>query len=355
MATEKLTAQQRAMLFGASTRQHFQMIGQQEVQGGAQTMEFRVPKARIMQGLKVLVTGKIKVTHASGTAYPMRPLDVYRCLRRISVDFNNGFSPVVVSGEEMALTNMLYPNPGMILPAEDETTLATAPASLQASADGTVNDFAFLLDIPLTINYRDPVGLVLAQNQETSISCVIDIANAVDMLHGAAGYSAEFESIKVVVGEQSYSVPSDSRAFPDLSVLKVLDSRSEHFTTGQNYIKMMTGQIYRKIIFKFEDVDGNPFTDDDIASNIEIILNTADIPYAVNPKMLRKINTMQAGIPYPEGCYYFSFDFQGINGYGGSRDYIDAERITELAVRFNAGKAGKLTIVSEKLSRLIAG
>ena len=94
---------------------------------------------------------------------------------------------------------------------------------------------------------------------------------------------------------------------------------------------------------------------DDITSNIELVLNTADVPYSVSPKMLKHINTMQAGISYPDGCYYFSFDFQGVNGYGGSRDYIDAERITEFAVRFNAAKAGKLTIISEKLSRLIAG
>ena len=67
------------------------------------------------------------------------------------------------------------------------------------------------------------------------------------------------------------------------------------------------------------------------------------------------VNLQQMGLPYPEGCYYLSFDYQGILGYGGSRDYVDAERITELAVRFNAAKSGKLTIVSEKLSRLIAG
>ena len=71
--------------------------------------------------------------------------------------------------------------------------------------------------------------------------------------------------------------------------------------------------------------------------------------------MLRAVNKMQNGLEMPQGVYFWSFDWQGTIGYGGSRDYIDAERVSEFAVRFNSGKAGKLTVVSEKLSRLIAG
>ena len=53
--SNQLTAQQRAALFGASTRQHWQMIGKQEVTGGAQTIQFRVPKARILRGMKLWI------------------------------------------------------------------------------------------------------------------------------------------------------------------------------------------------------------------------------------------------------------------------------------------------------------
>lgn len=354
MANDKLTAQQRAQLFGASTRQHFQMLGMQQVSGGAQTVSFRVPKARIMQGVKLYVEGKMKLTHASATTRNVGNLDVYKCIRRLSIDFNNGFMPVVCSGEEMALVNMLYPNPEMVKRGSG-ATLATAPENWTVSADGADNDFSFMLDVPLTINYRDPVGLVLAQNAETNIDISIDIANAVSMVDNASGYTADFTSLKITPMVASFSVPSDSRAFPDMSVLKIVDSRTETFTAGQSYIKLPTGMIYRKLIFKFEDTSGTPLTVDQITSNIELVLNTADVPYSVSPKMLKAINTMQAGTEFPAGVYYFSFDFQGINGYGGSRDYIDAERITEFAIRFNAACAGKLTIVSEKLSRLIAG
>ena len=348
-----ITAQQRAALFGASTRQHYQMLGMKEVTGGAQSVVWRIPKSRLVAGMKLLVEGKIKTTGSA--AVNIGKLDIYKVLRLVSVDFNNGFRPTVVSGYEHALINMLYPMPETVMAATDDSTLCKCPASIAASSSGSETAFSFTLDMPLTLNYRDPVGLVLAQNQETNIDLSVDVANPVAVINNKSGYTAEFTSLKITPMVMSYSIPSDSRAFPDMSVLKILDSRNETFTSGQSYIKLPTGMIYRKMILKFENEDGTPMSIDDITSNIDIVFNTADVPYTVSPKMLRAVNIQQSGVKFPDGVYFFSFDYQGVLGYGGSRDYIDSERITELAVRFNANKSGKLTVISEKISRLIAG
>lgn len=331
----KLTAQQRAALFAASTRQHFQMIGKQNVSGGAQTVEFRVPKARILQGVRLLVSYKATgATFANG-------FDPYKVLRRISIDLNNGFQPITCSGYEAALINTLYPH-GEMVPADTEKKDIRLA---NIAEDGTVE---FMLDMPLTLNYRDTSGLVLAQNQETSIDVRIDIDNP-----SAVGGSA-YESFSVEAMTTTFSVPARSDWFPDLSILKVQDSRNETFTAGSAYIKLPTGMIYRKVILCFTDADGNPMDVDKITSNIELVLNTADTPYSISPKMLRKLNLMQSGVEMPTGVYFWSFDWQGIIGMGGSRDYIDAERVSEFSVRFNAAEAGKLTIISEKISRLVA-
>lgn len=351
----QLTAQQRAALFGASTRQHWQMIGKQEVTGGAQTIQFRVPKARILRGMKLWVEAKMKVKHASSSSVALpSTVSPYKLFRLITVDFNNGFRPIAVAGDELALNNMLYTEPHMVENAADGSTLCKCPSPLTASSSGAENTISFMLDVPLGLNYRDPVGLVLAQNAETSIDLTLDVANAAAIIDSASGYTCDFSNVKIEVMCDTFSIPADSRAWPDFSVLKILDSRNEAITQGQNYVKLPVGMIYRKLILKFEDTNGAAFSDDDITSNIDLVMNTADTPYSVSPKMLRAIDKQQAGLDFPKGTYYFSLDFQGVNGYGGSRDYIDAERITELAVRFTSGKAGKLTIISEKLSRLIA-
>ena len=91
-----ITAQQRAALFGASTRQHYQMLGMKEVTGGAQSVVWRIPKSRLVAGMKLLVEGKIKTTGSA--AVNIGKLDIYKVLRVVSVDFNFGLRPSFVSG-----------------------------------------------------------------------------------------------------------------------------------------------------------------------------------------------------------------------------------------------------------------
>ena len=351
--TQQLTPQQRAALFAANTRQHFQMIAQQEATSGGTMLSFRMPKSRILQSIKILVDAKIKVKHASGTAFTTNMLTPYKVLRNIIVDYNNGFAPIRAGAADIALMNMLNPNAHMLVPAVDDSTNCKCPATFTASSAGASNEFSFELDIPLTLNERDPVGLVLAQNAETNIDMTIDIANGSEIVDNASGYSVEIESVKVTPMTSSFSIPADSRAFPDMSVLKIMDARNEDFSSGQSHIKLPVGQIYRKMILKFTKTDGSPMTDGDITSNIDLVFNTADVPYSINPRMLRALNKTMIGKAMPSGIYFWDWSYQGISNYGGSRDTIDTETITEFMIRFTSGVAGKVTIISEKLSRLI--
>ena len=347
-STQKLTAQQRAQLFAASTRQHFQMIGTKKVVGGAQTVEFSIPKARILQGLRLLVEFTPNANYGAGITEKNNRFIPYKVLRRISLDLNNGFQPIIVSGDEACMINTMFPHGEMVVPPDSTKKDVLETLCAVSSEDGKT---AFMLDLPLTLNYRDTSGLVLAQNQETQITLSVDIADASVLGDGVT----EYTDMTITAMTTTFSVPAKSEWFPDLSILRVLSSRNEHFSAGNNYVQMQTGMIYRKILLVFQNEDGTPMTDEDITSNIELVFNTADIPYSISPKMLRKTNLMQTGVGLPDGCYFWSFDWQGIVGMGGSRDYIDAERLSELAVRFTSAKAGKITIVSDKISRLIAG
>ena len=353
MANEKLTAQQRAQLFASMTRQHHQMIGTKTVTGGAQTVEFTIPKTRLLQAIRVHVSGKIKVTGSSNVA--LGKMDIYKAIRQCIIDLNNGFRPVQVSGEHAALLSMIGPRSEMWVPSSDGSTLAKCPAQLSASTSGVENDFSFYLDLPLTTNERDMTGIVLAQSQETLITLGLDVANAAAVINNKSGYTCDFTTMTFKVQTVSYSIPSDSRCMPDLSILVIKDQKSDVFTSGQNSINLPTGMIYRKMLFKFENEDGTPMNLNQITSNIEIVLNTADTPYVIDPTMLRAWNKLQTGVEMPEGVFFYDFSYQGAASYGGARDLLDAERITFLEIRFNAATGGKLTVVSEKLSRLIAG
>lgn len=370
-----ISPQQRALNFGAYTRQHIQTLGSQT--GGAGShFEFEVPKARLLQAINLLVEVELK---ASAEGFSMTQttesdlMDLYNVLKRVSVDYNNGFSPIVGSGKDIAVTNMLRVGSDTILPSfyEDATMLTmtrqidgepivinTTGAKFHtysvALPEGKAFKYYFNLEIPLTLNDRDPAGLVLAQNGQTLINFSMDIESVMNIVNTIGSFNVD--KVKVTPQLISFSIPNAENAFPDLSVLKVLDSRKETFTGGgSNLVKLPTGMIYRKIVLYFEDENGNPMDVDDITSNIELLLNTADIPYSINPRQLRLRTTAQTGGCLPKGYYAFDFSCQGTNpNYGGSRDYIDAETITTFEMRFTTATSGKVTIISEKISRLKA-
>lgn len=227
--------------------------------------------------------------------------------------------------------------------------------TMTASSTGADNDVDFYLELPITINPRDPIGLILLQNSETNVDLKIDTCNGSEMFNDVSttGYTIELHTIECEVCCETFSIPSNTNAYPDLSVIKLVNGRSDAMASvGQQVIKLSTGTIYRKIILKFEDSNGKPMTDTDL-TNIELIFNQADVNYSISPSMLRAINTKELGFELPQGVYVFDFSSGGnITNYGGTRDYIDTEKLTEFWVRTSTGKTGKVKIVTECLARL---
>ena len=58
---EQLSANQRAQIFNLSTRQNYQMLSKKSVTGGAQSIEFEIPKARYLSNIFVRVKAVINV------------------------------------------------------------------------------------------------------------------------------------------------------------------------------------------------------------------------------------------------------------------------------------------------------
>lgn len=354
MSTQ-ITPQQRAQNFGAYTRQHKQTLGSKTGHANDH-IEFEVPKARLLQGISLLC--KVVVNKGAGVLEfnsVNDKLSLYDVLRRISIDYNNGFSPVVASGKDIAVLNMLRIDPKTIIPTSTrDFSLCTITNDIEYETNEYLTvktedekiEYYFMLELPLTLNERDPVGLILAQNGQTLINFSVDIANKV--------MDKEVESVKVTPIITSFSVPTSELAFPDLSVLKVVDSRKEVFSAGApNVIKLPIGMIYRKIIFGLFDENGKAITPDKITSNIELIFNGADVPYSVDPQALRLMTVTATGSRLPDGYYAFDFATAGVPNMAGSRDYIDCETLSTFEVRFTSSESGKLTIISEKISRLV--
>jgi hypothetical protein len=348
-----ITAQQRAALFAQSSRQNIQMLPKQSVSSGASSMQVTFPKARLLSKVLLDFTATVNIKHATLTTIPVTPFTPFMLIRRISIDLNNGFSAFTIDGRSLAMYNMVRLNPDIVLGQKNNSRGMNYVPDFVANASGADNTFKFHLELPITLNQRDPVGLILLQNESTQVNLTVDLVNGAEMFNSPSGYTVNVKNVEMLASTETFSLPAISEAFPDLSVLKLVSARTESFPgAGPSIIKMNVGTIYRKLLLYITKADGTPYTDDEINSNIELMFNQADIPYSVSPVSLAHKNESDLGFALPTGMYLFDFSNQGIPNLGGSRDYIDTEKLTEFWIRFSTTDTGKITTITECLSRL---
>lgn len=352
---ETLTASQRTNMFNLSTRQNYQMLAKKSVTGGSQSIEFEIPKARYLSNIWVKVKATVNMKHETVKTVPTEALEPFRIFDRITLDLNNGFAPYSASGEMVGIYNALAFN-GM--PVLENGCAYRNVADHTASATGVDNIIEFCVQLPLTLNKRDTTGLILAQNQTTLINARFDVtANGLNLFRELEkdGFEMEIKKVDVEAMTETFSIPSNPQARPDISAIKLCIGKTDSIVSGgQHILKMVTGSIYRKMIMYITDEQGKPVDTDYITSNIEILFNQADVNYSVSPAMLRAINNFEYGFELPKGVFVFDFSNNGIVNYGGSRDLIDSGNLSELWVRFTTVNGGKVHVLNETISRLTA-
>ena len=362
MAEQTLTAQQRAQLFAMSTRQNLQMLSKQHLASTPGTVQITLPKARLLSNIMVRVSGELYMNPAGDESYSGGQVynDIFtpfKCIRRVSLDLNNGFQPFVLSGTEIAMLNMVDINAGIMAQG---TQYINFPKYLEQNEingyaqSGQPVNFDFTFSLPITTSPKDPIGLILLQNEQTNVTLNVDFGMGNEMMKHVSGVNFELKNMSVKTCLETFSIPANANAMPDLSVLKLTMGRKDSMpTAGQQVIKLTTGQIYRKIIFRVLNENDQPVADEFINSDIALVFNQADTNYSISPEMLRLVNTKELGIELPKGCYVFDFSSGGsFPNMGGTRDFIDSANLSEFWLRFNTNGKGRVEIVTETLSRL---
>lgn len=333
MAEQKITVQQRMLNFASLTRQNMHMLPKQIANEEYTTLQFTYPKTRLLAQTFL----RVKVTVADGVAKDNEtPFDKFAILRKITLDLNNGFMPLVMSGKELAMYNSI-------------ATHSNKVVGENGLLKGDATEYEFVLEIKNTLNDSMLQGMILLQNNATMVTLNVDIGKVADALKSGTLTSVEVQPMIV-----TYTIPAAEAAFPDISVLKLMQAKTHTFTSGGDHlIYLDTGTIYRKLAFYITDENGAPMTADKIKGNIELAFNTADIPYSITADMLRALNVDQFGNRMPEGYYIFDFSSQSpLIGYGGSRDYIDTAKLTQFTLKVNTDAACAVTTITEQLSRL---
>lgn len=340
MAQEQrqLTPQEKAMLFNQNTRQHLIALPSRALPPST-TVEIEIPKVRLTSRILLELSGTVTMT-GTGSA-TLNPSRAARFIRNLRLSINNGFNPFQISGRGLFLYNHLL-NSGVGETVDEQNTLGVTR--------GVANPFRLFLEVPITLNQRDTIGLINTANQQTTVTLVIDTDTLASLFTSSeTGLTSD---IRITPHVESFAIPQNPQAIPDLSILKLVHEFSQAIpSAGDVTFDLQTGLVYRKIIAIYEDAAGVGLPDTAL-SNFNLVLNQADFPYMVTPQTLRDLNHKAYSHALPAGVYVFDFTGGTQPNYGGSRDYIDTERLTEFWLRVNSNTAGRVTVITETLARL---
>jgi hypothetical protein len=345
----KLTPAQRAMLFEQATRQH-RLKGATMAFAENASLSQVLPKSRFLSKIYLMVEGTYKLTHASKTTFAPAVFDKFNLIRNIRLNINNGFSPFNISGAMLYGYNLQHRADYI---TDDLNVLNYM--SNTVSSGGATNTVRYMVELPITVNQRDALGLINLQHGTTQVELNID-CNPVSKIMTDTDVTVSNVSINITPILETYSVPSFEEAIPDYTVVKIVNEQRETATAnGETVIKLPVGLTYRKLlVYIASDSVFTPISSDNV-TNFALSFNQADTPYDMPAKFVQALNTTEYGKALPAGYYAFDFSDNGIPNYGGGRDYIDTEKLTEFWLKVNLANTSGNTyiyVISEKLAQM---
>jgi hypothetical protein len=360
-SNSNISPAQRAANFNLLTRRHWKPLPPISVTENTDAPLITFLKVGLLSRVRLLVQGTMTVTHASLTTYTPALGGPFNLFRRVNLEINNGYNPFQLTGIGQYLLNLASEDRvSNIVPVYDTVANINASRAINklanvSSTGGTADPFQCVIDMPLMINKRDPVGLVLAQNEQTIINVVLSLQASTNVLSAPTGYTVTTSSITVTPLIERFSVPSSQDAFPDISIIKLVWETNKYFAGAQDaYVDLNVGTTYRRLVIYITDSAGAAIADSGISGNFRFVFGDTATPIEIKPASLAAINSQEYGQPLPTGVWVLDLTDQGVINYGGSRDYIDTTALTEFQFNFQAPGACNVKVVCEAISKLKA-
>jgi uncharacterized protein YqeY len=186
-----------------------------------ETVSTNFPKTRFLSKVYVRVKGSFTLKHATKTTYTSSNFNMYRLLRQIRIKINNGFAPYQIGGTELSLYNLM--NRYNDLGADN---FKINSIDNVVSTTGAVNKINYTLELPITINERDSIGLILLQNEQTVVTLEVDCGQIKDIMTDT-DVEVVSHNINITPVLETYSIPQDPNAVPDYSIIKLVNEQIE--------------------------------------------------------------------------------------------------------------------------------
>jgi hypothetical protein len=322
------------MTFEGATRQKIILqpaIGKPAGAAGGLSPLFTLPKAGYLARLHLLIRGAV-----SGTLTVPNALGLASVVRKVRLTANNGQDIFNQSGAGYQyITRWLQELENDVHPQNNATAAVTAVSYL---AD---------MCIPLAINERDAIGLILLQTEQTAVNLSVEWEADATVATGATVTGTASPYLEL------FSVPSSPQDQPPIHVVhQILEETGAIAAAGSFAYLWPRGHRYLQVAHGF--TIGAAGTDAIAATgvSVELRVNQSDYIRRYDQQFLdyyrnyTALSTRKAGV--------IMFDLMGSTGlgmYDRTRDTIDSALVTDLASVIQGSGAGTLTTVRRQIAQ----
>lgn len=294
--------------------------------GGGVATIVNLPRVGLLQALYLNITGSISGTLSAQNAFGLSSI-----IQNITLSINSGISLFSMSGP--GYNYLLRPYLGL---GQDPTPQSTGRSAVATGA------FNLDMVIPVSMNARDPLGLIMLQSEQTlvTLNCTF-LADA----SVATGATVTATITPYVVW---FTVPANQKDWPNLSVAhQVLEDQQSVPASGQFTYNWQRGNIYLQTIHGL----GFGASGADDFSHAQLRVNQSDYIYDNDPGLYTlESNLFTIGQQRLPGV--IPFDLIGTAGFGAfdqTRDTIDSSQLTDLATVITATTTGTLYTMRRQL------
>lgn len=314
--------------FSVNTRQKFVQLPTLSKTASGQTLSWQLPKTGLLSKIFVAV----RVTDTGAPVTP-NPLGQAAIIRRIRLTANTGIDLVNVSG-----VGYVY-----LLQEMLETELAVAAGQntgRSAVAAGAWNaDFV----LPIAINSRDPLGMVMLQNEQTILTLSIDFETDANM--AASGITSILGTVTPTL--ELFTVPVNPQDWPPLNMVhQILEDSQAVSGAGQVTYYWQRGNTYLQVAHGL----GIGVSGADNFSRYQLRVNQSDYLTDSDLTLPDMLHRYYRGRARPAGGIYVDLmGSSGLGNYGSTRDLFNSALVTDLASVITATTSGTLYTMRRQL------
>jgi len=312
--------------FVANTRRKIIQLPQLSRPVGGGTSFINLPKTGLLAVLHLAIRGTI-----SGTLTVPNALGMASIITRTRVTLNSGIDLVNLSGG------------GYHYGLREMIGSEYIDALGQTNARSAVTATAFNIDevIPIAINDRDPLGLIMLQNEQTLVTLYVDWNADANVATGATITATVTPYLEL------FTVPVDPQDYPPLNIVhQILEDQQQVAATGDFTYNWPRGNTYLQIFhgLGIGAAGSDSFSRYQLRVNQSDYLQNTDIPYLDVEFRAKRGRARPAG-----GVFVDLLASSGLGNFGLTRDVFNSALVTDLASVITATATGTLYTVRRQL------